>query len=90
MRHIMWVAVLAGFTMISAAHAQSQAPMNSGSGAYQSNSSGMSSSAGMSPARPGSQAMGENCGTPDEPKPCPPLPKHNLPYYPGDRDRPTR
>jgi hypothetical protein len=80
----MWIAVLAGFTMISAAHAQSQAPMNSGGGTYQANS------AGMSAPRPSSQAMGENCGTPDEPKPCPPLPKHNLPYYPGDRDRPTR
>jgi hypothetical protein len=28
---------------------------------------------------------GENCGTPDEPKSCPPLPRHPLPYYPGDR-----
>ena len=28
---------------------------------------------------------GENCGTPDEPKACPPLPRHPLPYYPGDR-----
>jgi len=26
---------------------------------------------------------GENCGTPDEPKGCPPLPRHPLPYYPG-------
>lgn len=25
----------------------------------------------------------ENCGTPDEPKPCPPLPKVPLQYYPG-------
>ncbi len=28
---------------------------------------------------------GENCGTPYEPKACPPLPRHPLPYYPGDR-----
>lgn len=28
---------------------------------------------------------GENCGTPDEPRGCPPLPRHPLPYYPGDR-----
>lgn len=28
---------------------------------------------------------GENCGTPYEPKGCPPLPRHPLPYYPGDR-----
>ena len=29
---------------------------------------------------------GENCGTPDEPKACPPLPRYPLTYYPGDRD----
>lgn len=28
---------------------------------------------------------GENCGTPDEPKPCPPLPRNPLPYYPANR-----
>ena len=27
----------------------------------------------------------ENCGTPDEPKACPPLPRHPLPYYPANR-----
>jgi hypothetical protein len=27
----------------------------------------------------------ENCGTPDEPKPCPPMPRHPLPYYPANR-----
>ena len=27
----------------------------------------------------------ENCGTPDEPKTCPPLPRHPLPYYPANR-----
>jgi tellurite resistance protein TerA len=28
---------------------------------------------------------GENCGTPDEPKPCPPLPRVPLPYYPANK-----
>ena len=27
----------------------------------------------------------ENCGTPDEPKACPPLPRHPLAYYPPNR-----
>jgi hypothetical protein len=27
----------------------------------------------------------ENCGTPDEPQACPPLPRRPLQYYPGDR-----
>ncbi len=43
------------------------------------------------PAYQGGQASGqaapnpENCGTPDEPKPCPPMPRHPLPYYPANR-----
>lgn len=27
----------------------------------------------------------DNCGTPDEPKACPPMPRHPLPYYPANR-----
>jgi hypothetical protein len=27
----------------------------------------------------------ENCGTPDEPRPCPPLPRNPLPYFPPNR-----
>jgi hypothetical protein len=30
-------------------------------------------------------STGENCGTPDEPKACPPMPRHPLPYYPANR-----
>lgn len=41
-------------------------------------------------SRPGPYAGGpayspENCGTPDEPKPCPPMPRVPLPYYPPNR-----
>jgi len=28
----------------------------------------------------------ENCGTPDEPKPCPPMPRVPLQYYPANRE----
>jgi hypothetical protein len=28
---------------------------------------------------------GENCGTPDEPKPCPAMPRVPLQYYPANR-----
>ena len=28
-----------------------------------------------------------NCGTPDEPRPCPPMPRHPLPYFPENRAR---
>ena len=27
----------------------------------------------------------ENCGTPDDPRPCPPMPRHPLPYFPPHR-----
>ena len=27
----------------------------------------------------------DNCGTPTAPEACPPLPRHPLPFYPGDR-----
>ena len=36
-------------------------------------------------ARPSQYYGGENCGTPDDPKACPPMPRRPLPYYPGDR-----
>lgn len=29
--------------------------------------------------------QGENCGTPDQFKTCPPLPRHPLPYYPANK-----
>jgi hypothetical protein len=36
--------------------------------------------------RSGPQAYNtENCGTPDEPKPCPPMPRNPLPYYPANK-----
>jgi hypothetical protein len=31
------------------------------------------------------QPGAENCGTPDEPKSCPPLPRHPLPSYPANK-----
>jgi hypothetical protein len=45
------------------------------------------------PPSPSSQMTGQmagqpdpnNCGTPDEPKPCPPMPRHPLPDYPPNR-----
>jgi hypothetical protein len=37
------------------------------------------------PRYPGPAYSPENCGTPDHFKPCPPLPRVPLPYYPGDR-----
>jgi hypothetical protein len=32
-----------------------------------------------------SQPGAENCGTPEEPKSCPPLPRHSLPNYPANK-----
>jgi hypothetical protein len=49
------------------------------------------------PASRGGQASGwvtrppdpENCGTPDEPRPCPPMPRHPLKYFPANRQKVT-
>ncbi len=40
----------------------------------------------MSTSRPMASAGGsDNCGTPDEPKPCPPMPRHPMRTYPPNR-----
>ena len=45
-----------------------------------------SNSAPSAKARPSAQAStAENCGTPDQPKPCPPMPRHPLQNYPGNK-----
>jgi hypothetical protein len=31
----------------------------------------------------------ENCGTPDDPRPCPPMPQHPLKYFPANRHQVT-
>ena len=78
MRHVLWVAALAGFALSTPmAHAQSDSGTKAG--AY-------TGPRGMSP--PGLRAdpvNPANCGTPDEPKACPPMPRNPLPYYQGDR-----
>jgi len=40
---------------------------------------------GRSQSAMNQQPNPENCGTPDEPKACPPLPRHPLNYYPPNR-----
>ena len=75
MRHLTLLAVLAGSMLMPVAHAQAQGA------AYDTRYA-----ANPSANPPGSRPMtSENCGTPDEPKACPPLPRHNLAVYPGDR-----
>lgn len=76
MRHLIWVAVLAAFTQVMPiAYAQSDSGTKGGT---------YSGPAGAPP--PGLKAdkpNSENCGTPDEPKPCPPMPRRALQTYPG-------
>ena len=40
---------------------------------------------GPPPGARGPAYSGENCGTPDDPKPCPPLPRVPLQYYPANK-----
>jgi hypothetical protein len=82
MRYIILAAMLVAFA--PATHAQSNSGnmgnMGGGMSMSQSNRANMQSSGPMS-----GQAGGENCGTPDEPKACPPMPRHPLPYYPANK-----
>ena len=38
-----------------------------------------------SSTRMAAQPDPDNCGTPDEPKPCPPMPRHPLNDYPSNK-----
>jgi hypothetical protein len=74
MKHLLWIALLAGSVSV----AQAQLANGSVAGAY--------------PAGPGGAAEykaappdAANCGTPDESKPCPPMPRRALKTYPGPR-----
>jgi hypothetical protein len=77
MRHIMWFAILSGFTqLVTVAYAQSDSGTKSGAYSVGSNGS----------PHPGfmvDQRDPANCGTPDDQKPCGPMPRRALQTYPG-------
>jgi hypothetical protein len=79
MRYIIMAAMLAALTPIAVAQ-MTQGNMG-GTG-----TNNMPNRTTMPPAGPmAGQSGAENCGTPDEPKACPPLPRHPLPYYPANK-----
>jgi hypothetical protein len=86
MRYIILAAMLMAFAPAAYAQTNTGNTGNMGNmgggmgGMSQSNRSNMQSAGPMA-----SQGGGENCGTPDEPKACPPLPRHPLPYYPANK-----
>jgi hypothetical protein len=74
MRRLLPLTVFALSTVFSAAYAQPANPPGQPPYAH-----------GAGP-RHGPQANNtDNCGTPDEPKPCPPLPRVPLKYYPANK-----
>jgi hypothetical protein len=77
MRYIIVAVMLVALTPVA------NAQMNQGNMGGMSN---MPNRATMPPAgHMAGQSGAENCGTPDEPKSCPPLPRHPLPYYPANK-----
>jgi hypothetical protein len=76
MRLLIWIAVLAAFTQVMPmAYAQSDSGTKAGT---------YSGPVGAPP--PGLRAdppNPANCGTPDDPKPCGPMPRRALETYPG-------
>jgi len=60
------------------AHAQTSKPASS--------KTGMSAQSSTSGTQGGAQSSAaENCGTPDEPRPCPPMPRVPFQSFPGTR-----
>jgi hypothetical protein len=91
---LLTLALLASCYPYSASHAQAYPPGNAppgrppppGYGSPPMSGGGPPPYAGSPAPYGGGQASSsENCGTPDDPKPCPPMPRHPLPYYPGNR-----
>ena len=85
--------ILATVFVASATIAQAQvspAPQSGMSPMTQPNSATNGSGSGQMPKATPSPGMSprtvsENCGTPDEPKPCPPMPRRNLATYPANK-----
>lgn len=80
MRYIMLAAMLVALIPV----ANAQMPQGStGGGSHMNN---RQSGTAMQPSSPmASQPGAENCGTPDEPKSCPPMPRHPLASYPANK-----
>ena len=80
MRHLVWIAVLVGFTQ-SMPLAQAQSYNGTRAGTYDAGPGG-----GPPPGYRADQPNPGNCGTPDDPRPCDgPVPRHPLKYYQGPR-----
>ena len=75
MRHVILIAVLTPL-----AHA-ALAQTNTGNMAAPTSPSMTSPGTGTAAGPPDP----DNCGTPDEPAKCPPMPRHPLNYYPANR-----
>jgi hypothetical protein len=79
MRQFIWIAILAAPTLLMpTAYAQS----NRGTmgGAYEAGPDGVSP-----PGFRGDQPNPTNCGTPDDPNRCGPMPRRALKTYPGPK-----
>jgi hypothetical protein len=79
MRNIILFSALLAVAPVSLVYAQSDSGMKGG--AYNAGQAGASASnSAPGPADP------SNCGTPDQPKACGPMPRHPLATYPGPRE----
>jgi hypothetical protein len=79
MRHLILIAILAAFTQsIPVAYAQSDSGTKGGT--YSADSSGAAPLGFRA-----DQLNPSNCGTPDDPKLCGPMPRRALKTYPGPK-----
>jgi hypothetical protein len=80
MRYIIMAAMFVALTPVA------NAQMTQGNTGGMGGISNMPNGTTMPPAgHMAGQPGAENCGTPDEPKSCPPLPRHPLPNYPANK-----
>jgi hypothetical protein len=79
MRHLTWIAILVAFTQVTPA-AYAQSDYGTKGGMYDAGPSGA-----PPPGFRADQLNPTNCGTPDDLKPCGPMPRRALGYYPAGR-----
>jgi hypothetical protein len=79
MRHLIWLAVIVASTQVVPT-AMAQSDSGTKGGTYNAGPGGA-----PSPDYRADQLNPTNCGTPDDPKPCGPMPRHALKTFHGTR-----
>ena len=80
-----FILIAAFVALAPVVYAQSNIGTMGGPSAPPDQMGGMNRGGGPATGSMTEQSGAENCGTPDEPKACPPMPRRNLKTYPRNR-----